>query len=161
MARWMWVMAALVACSGDDGEMVEPGTCDGGGPVSLELGEGGRSDFVAWSDGDLLIAEDFGGTFSVYVELFTSGLDTREPVTAVVRMSVDGGPTTDAIGQQQLQCDEEVGNGWTGVFAPLPDELQDAGSVEAAEGAPVVLTATLTDVDGEAATAEISGVLSY
>ena len=36
----------LVGCAGEDGEATaaEPGTCDGGGTLSVELGDGGRND---------------------------------------------------------------------------------------------------------------------
>jgi hypothetical protein len=149
----------LGACNGGAEEpTLEPGSCDGDGTEALELGEGGRDGFVAFEDGDALYAEDFGGTWSIYVELYTNGIDTTEAVTAVVRTSVDGGPTSDALGQQILQCDDAVGRGWTGVFAPLPDSLQADPS--SAEGAPVVITATVTDTSGDSATAEVQGVLA-
>lgn len=162
MTRW-WMtvgLVGLVACGGEE-EPVEPATCDGGGAPSLELGDGGRSDFLAYGDGASIPIESYNDSYTVYIELWTAGLDTAEPVTAVVRTSVDGGSTKDGTALLQLLCDDEVGNGWTGVWAPLPDDLQSEAAAQAADGAPVVITATVTDTAGTTVSTEISGSLSW
>lgn len=162
MNRW-WMTAALVAlvaCGGEEAPG-EPATCDGGGAPSLALGDGGRTDFTPLGDGASIPIESYNGSYVVYIELWTSGLDTTDPMTVVVRTSVDGGPTADALGQQQLLCDEEIGNGWTGVWAPLPGDLQTEAAAQAADGAPVVITATVTDALGTTVSTELSGALAW
>lgn len=150
----------LVGCAGEDGEATaaEPGTCDGGGTLSVELGDGGRNDFMAFSDGEVLPVEQ-AGFYGVGVELWTSGLNTTESVTLVARLSVDGGPATPATALRNLLCDDEVGYGWDSIVTPFDDDYQsDPASVD---GLPYELTVVITDTDGETATGELTGTLSY
>jgi len=158
-------LAALVAvgCAGDEPApaAAEPASCDGGGEPMVELGDGGQSDFQAFSDGVTVPIDEVGGAYGVSTELWSSGVDVTSPVTVVVKVSVDGGPTTDAVGQRNMQCNDDVGNGWDSVFAPLPDHLQTAAAAEGASGSEVTITAVITDADGESASGEVTGTLVW
>jgi len=155
------MVLALAACGGDDGEAatpVEPGTCDGGGTLMVELGDGGRSDFAPFADGVELPIITSGGVVGLQTEYWTSGLDTTAgSMTVVARVSVDGGPTSDGIAQRNLLCDDEVGYGWDSIVVPVDDDVAD--DPDGAEGLPFVLTVVVTDANGTSATGEVSGVI--
>ena len=109
----------LLACSGD------PATCDGGGDPALEIGEGNRDSFVAFPDGGTYE----GSNNTIDLALWTTGLDTTQAITTVVRISVDGGATTDSIAALTYQCAEASGNGWTSATALLPPAAADGSAV--------------------------------
>lgn len=123
----------------------EPPSCDGGGTLSVELGDGGRQAFVPFSDGDDLPLN--GDRLSV--DLWTSGLDTTAPVTASVRVDA-GGASEDSLAALTLVCSDD-GHGWAGVLAALP--------VGAGAGTTVTVRAALTDAAGETAVGELTGIL--
>ena len=134
----------VLGCTPDAG----PPTCDGGGATTLELGDGGRNAFVPFSGGDTIPTR--GEPAGLDLDLWTSGIDTSQPVTAVVRASVDGGPTEDSLASLTLTC-ADSGNGWTNVLATL-----GAG---AAPGSTVSIESTVTDWTGVTASTSIEGVL--
>ena len=125
----------------------DPATCAGGGAPLLELGDGGRSAFVAFADGVALPTSTNGLT----LEMQTSGIDTTQNVTAVVRIAADGGPSEDSIAALSLQCEsaaDGTGFGWAGVIASLP-----ASTVE---GSAIDIEAVITDWRGITATTSLS-----
>lgn len=110
----------LLAC-----KTVELATCDGGGEPALEVGEGPRDGFAAYADGGTYE----GSGNAIDLAFWTTGLDTTEPISTVVRISVDGGSTTDSIAQLTYQCAEATGNGWTSASALLPPAAVDGSSI--------------------------------
>lgn len=139
----LWIIGlGCVACSG------EPATCDGGGEPAIEAGMGGADAFVPFGDGDTLE----GSSTGLQLDLWTTGLDTTQAVTTVVRISADGGPTQDSIAQLTYNCDEGVGHGWTRVTAALP--------AEAADGSALDVSISATDAARTNASLELSGTLA-
>lgn len=142
MRRWMFVIG-VVACSGE-----EPATCDGGGEPMIELGTGEAEAFAPYTDGDTFD----GSSSGLRVSLWTSGLDTTQPITTVIRISADGSPTADSIAQLSYSCDDAVGNGWQQVTAALPGEAVD--------GSALSITISTTDANQVNAQASLTGTLS-
>jgi len=139
------IALVLLGC---ETESYGPPTCDGGGEPLLELGDGGRNAFAPHGPGAVLPTR--GDPIGLDLDLWTSGIDTTQPVTAVVRISVAGGPTEDSLASLTLIC-ADSGNGWTNVLATLP-----SGS---ASGTDVAVEAVLTDWTGVSVTAQLDGTL--
>ncbi len=136
--------AVLAACT-----TTAPPTCDGGGDPLLEIGDGGRDDFMAFADGVTLGTT--GSPPGVNLQLQTSGLDTTQNVTAVVRIAADGGPTEDNLAALSLQCEsaaDGTGFGWASVIATIPSS--------AGAGSSLQIDATITDWRGISATTGLS-----
>jgi hypothetical protein len=141
-------LGVMVACSGDDVVDEGPATCDGGGPLLVEVGSGGQLDFVPFADGDeatLRVDE------TIEVQLLTSGLDTTDSVTVSVRTSIGGGTTRDSLNTFNLVCSDDTGRGWLGAYPFVPE-----GAVA---GDRVLVVATVTDAAGTAASGEVELLL--
>lgn len=136
-------LVLVMACNGGGG-----GTCDGGGDPFLEVGTGSRDAFAPLQDGDTLE----GSGSAIEFSLVTTGLDTTQPITTVVRISADGGATTDSVAQLTYQCSQDVGTGWQSVTASLPSEASD--------GSALAITVSTTDALRTNAAQELSGTLS-
>ncbi|MEZ4318873.1 MAG: hypothetical protein R3F61_15265 [Myxococcota bacterium] len=137
-------LLVLAACAPDYG----PPTCEGGGEPGLELGDGGRMAFVPFEDGGVLPTR--GTPPGADIDLWTTGLDVGQGITAIVRIAADGGPTEDSLATLVFSC-ADTGNGWTNVLAQLP--------ASAVSGSNVTVEAVLTDVNATTVTAMFEGVL--
>ena len=142
-------LLALVACGPADPEDTLA-QCEGGDAPSLSLGEGGLAAFVPWEDGVEVPVVDQGG-LGIAFQLLSTGLDTSAPVSAVIRMAVDGNQG-DSIASLSLQCPSE-GPGWISAFATLPaaEQSHDAAYFD---GVPATVHATATDQRGVAASTD-------
>ena len=82
MRASLWMCVAL-GCSGKEeptgGDTLGP--CEGGGDPSLQLGTGRQLGFAPFSEGDTIeVSQDPGGTYGLYIDLSTAGLDTTASV---------------------------------------------------------------------------------
>jgi hypothetical protein len=150
--RWMgWLVAGSVACNGAGEEGFGPATCDGGGEPLLEAGVGGQLNFEAFGDGDLVPVRADGET--IEVQLYTSGIDTTDSVTVVIKTSVGGGTTRDSINSFTLVCNDDEGRGWLGAYPFLPATAKD--------GDTITLSATVTDSSSVAVNTEVDLKLQF
>lgn len=133
----------------DSSVEVEP--CEGIGDPSVSLGTGGRNNFLPLVDGDdLLLSENSSGNRGFYIEAMVSGIDMREPVNLVYRVSVGGGATDDYLSRVGLVCDDL--EGWNKAFLEFDDDI-DTGVLE---GASISIIAVVTDDLGQAANVELT-----
>lgn len=135
----------LGACAGKEGDTGATTACGGEGDPTLLLGTGSRDAFVELADGETVALLQSGDQLAVSLSLLTTGLDTSEPVTAVVNVTVEG-HTGNAIASLSLQCPSE-GPGWVSVTAPLPNDY-DGADPATLSGLPLTLDATATDGRG-------------
>ncbi len=141
--RKLWLSCFLVACGPE--EVADDVTeCAGAGEPTITLGTGSLSAFVAFQDGDSVAVTEDG----VQLALLTTGLDTSSPVTAVLKVGIDG-ENADAIASLSLQCPAE-GPGWIQVVAALPAGVDPA----TASGLTLTLDAVATDARDVTASAE-------
>jgi hypothetical protein len=121
----------------------------------LELGTGGLSAFTPFAGGDSVALEvDGSGAWGLYVDLLAAGLDTTEPVIAMLRLSLGDDPATRDVGARlAMQC-PDAGPGWAGVLVPF-----DESELEEIDGVTLHLTGLLTDWTGVTATQELELVL--
>lgn len=137
--------AVLVGCDAAEPEL---GPCEGGGSPGLEIGLGIGSNFFAYQDGEQVFIENQGDKDGISLALAAVGVDAGASVTALVRVSRGGGPTTDLLGQLNLSCSDDVA--YTSVFAAL----------EGAEsGQTWTLDASVTDTIGRSAQRTINVTL--
>jgi hypothetical protein len=150
----VFALGAIAGCATD--EPTETlSQCEGGDAPTLQIGEGGLASFTPWQDGQEVEVVD-QGDLGVSLQLLSTGLDTTEPVSAVIRVTTLGSDG-DAIANLSLQCPSE-GPGWISVFAPLPSAVQDGGA-DYLDGVPATLHATATDQRGISASADLDVVL--
>lgn len=141
----------------EDTDVVDP--CAGVGEGTLELGSGGRAGFQPFEDGEAVALQQDASGWGLRLELLTTGLDTTEAATSVVRVRFEpGAPTEDYLGKVMLQCDPEEGIAWIAVHAPIPEPWQSYPASLA--GATLEVSATVTDHTGEAATDAVSLVVA-
>ncbi|HHO52657.1 MAG TPA: hypothetical protein ENK18_17745 [Deltaproteobacteria bacterium] len=127
-----------------DDTSVDP-RCIGGGPASVSLGRGGQSAFDTYNPGDPVTivrspdTDQWGLTFEISVE----GLDTTEPVSAV--MWIDGGLIdTTYLGVLLLQCSPPLPD-WDVLHVDFEPEHQGAAQSGALAGTWIDVALTLTD----------------
>lgn len=146
--RLLPVLTALfTGCTAAD-----PPTCEGGGAPLLELGDGGRTDFEAFADGVALPTT--GSPAGVNLEMQTSGIDTTQGVSVVVRVAADGGPSEDNLAVLSFQCAsaaDGTGFGWANAIATIP--------ADATPGSALTIDAVATDWRGITATTTLSAVV--
>lgn len=148
---------ALSGCAAEP--LAEEPTCDGLGPVALEVGSGGAAGFTPWADGDAVPLTQ-QGEYGFQVELSTTGLDTTAPLTAFVRFSLGEETTTEDVGATlTLQCAEDA-VGWVGVFAGLDDADQAAAGAGDLDGEALHLSVTVADQAEDTATRELELTLA-
>ena len=96
-----WLVAGTVLLAACNAE--ETPACNGEGDPSAAIGvEEVVGGFVPYEDGDTLpVVED---TIEVAYEI--TGIDTREPVTVVLRLGRPGAGTTDYVANADLRCAE-------------------------------------------------------
>ena len=156
-------LMALVACApaeefeGDTGSgekdsaVEELGPCEGQGEPAVVLGSGGRINFEPYSDGDeLTLSENSSGARGFYLEAMASGIDMREAVTLVYRVSINGGSTDDYMSRVGLMCDDL--EGWNKSFL----EFDDAIDTSAVNGASIAVTVVVTNDAGESASGAVT-----
>lgn len=148
----MAFLAVLAGCGPEDEPVDTATACEGGGDPTITLGTGSSSDFVAFEDGDVVALSNGG----VALAILTTGLDTREPVTAVLKVAIDG-ENADAVASLALQCPSD-GPGWIQVVAPLPAALQDADPATLS-GMTLTLDAVATDARDVTASADPVGLV--
>ena len=148
--RYVALSAALwlAGCGGEDGEATEgPASCDGGGPLLVEIGSGGLRGFEPFADGDAI---GLSAQQTVNLELLTSGIDTAANATVVIRADI-GGAARGGAASYQLQCDDALGNGWLGAQVLVPED--------AVAGDTLHVVAVVTGADGDSATGEVDLLL--
>jgi hypothetical protein len=148
------------APTGDTGGPTTDAQCDGSGAVSLRLGHGGRTTFDEYGAGEDLpiVTGPSSGAWGVTLEVLTTGLDTSEPVSAVMRVITASADTT-YIGVLMLQC-PTPGPGWVALHADFPDEDQSQAAAGAYDGDVADVLLTLTDHTNEYASTSVQLVLT-
>lgn len=140
----------LAACGGDPGP-----PCEGGGRTSATIGRDEAGGFVAYSDGDPIevIASSTGDRLRLDYEL--TGLDTRSPVTAVVRLSLSGSASVDYLASVTLSCDDP-GPAVYGAWADWPPAW---GASADADGEDLAVDSVFTDTTGDVAEVSVDLVV--
>jgi hypothetical protein len=122
-----------------------PDLCTGWGEPVVEVGQGSLLAFEPYVDGDgVQLTTGPYGDLGFSLNLLTTGFDTRDDMSAVLRLDVDG-TAQDYLSLVIMNCPVS-GPGWVQVHAPLDDALEARALAGDLAGAPVSLALTLTDV---------------
>ncbi len=127
----------------DTGE--PPSACLGEGPMVVQVGLGGQSAFQAYGAGDdLQIARNPDtNQWGIALEIAAEGLETAEPVNAVMR--IDGGPVdTTYLGLLLMQCNPPLPD-WDTVRVDFESEDQALAGSGGLDGTLIDMSLTLTD----------------
>ena len=135
----------------DDTDKVVLEACEGEGEPTVALGGGGRVSFSPFDDGDdLQLSENSSGARGFYIEAMASGLDMREALTLVYRVSVDDGATDDYLSRVGLMCDDL--EGWNKSFL----EFDDTIDLSKVDGASIAISVVVTNDAGESASSDVT-----
>jgi hypothetical protein len=148
---WIGLVGLVVACGrGDPGP-----ACEGGGTTSAVVGQLDQGTFTALSDGDPITVEDTSSGPAMRFDYEVTGLDTRSPITVVLRLGRNGGGTTDYLASAVLTC-VEPGPASYGAYAGWPSDWPDPGT---ARGDSLQVRTVFTDVTGDSAEADVDLVV--
>jgi len=147
--RWWLVALAAAGCNGESEPVLT--ACEGEGDPEVAIGDGGIDEFSPWEEGHLVPITQ-SGSWGFRIEAQTRGLDTREPISMVVRFLLDGETETqDAGANVTFQCEGER-PGWAGLFVPLDDADQTEAAAAALSGVVFNLSVSVVDAAEDAAT---------
>ncbi len=147
----------LVGCAGSADETVDGSSatevpCVPSDTPALELGADGAS-FEPWSDGDVIDVVDDPTGYGFELAYRVTGLEDDSQATALIRISLSSGSTTDYPAFADLACAGD-GSAYWKPFARLPDEWQD-GAVGSLAGTEVSVGTSLTDTESRTAYQEL------